>query len=130
MAVPVAVIEMVGLRIVIVDRQFDESQAENASVEIQILLRVARDRRDMMDAQNFSAHTRVSSFSLQSWPSHRPQSHCLRKHDVQRRLHAGAGEAFEELFPAGLSLHWRGPNAAELRAHEAAGGAMAGSSDP
>ena len=37
------------------------------------------------------------------------QSHCLRKHDVQRRLHASAGKALEELLTAGLPLHRCGP---------------------
>jgi len=58
------------------------------------------------------------------------ESHCLRKHDVQRRLHASAGEALEELFTARLSLHRCGPDATEFRADEAAGGAVAGISNP
>ena len=52
----VAVVEMVGLGIVIVDCEFDKSQAKNAGVEIQIPLRVARNRRHMMDAEYLFAH--------------------------------------------------------------------------
>src|SRR4030095_6837632 len=59
-AVLAAVVEMVGLGIVIVDCEFDKSQAKNAGVEIQIPLRVARNSRHMMDAENLFAHSRVS----------------------------------------------------------------------
>jgi hypothetical protein len=45
-------------------------------------------------------------------------------------LHARVGKALQELFTARQPLHWSRSHAAELRAHEAAGGAMAGSSDP
>ena len=46
----VAKIEMVSRRIVEVDGALDEPHAEHAGVEIEILLRIAGDRRDMMNA--------------------------------------------------------------------------------
>src|SRR4030095_8262943 len=58
-ALGVAIVEMIGLGIVIVNREFDKSQAENAGIEIQIPLRVARNRRHVMNAENFFTHSVV-----------------------------------------------------------------------
>ena len=52
----IAVIEVVGVRIVIVDGQLHQPQAEDSGVEIQVPLRVAGDRRHVMNAEEFGAH--------------------------------------------------------------------------
>ena len=62
----VTVIEVIGLRIVIVHRQFDQPQTKKASVEVQILLWVTGNRGDMMDAKNLFTHVRISSTSIHS----------------------------------------------------------------
>ena len=50
MAVGVGVEEMVGAGIVLVDAALDEPHAEDAGVEVEILLRRSRDRGDVVDA--------------------------------------------------------------------------------
>src|SRR5262245_24436182 len=66
MTVSIAVVEMVGLRIVIVDGEFDQPQAENPCVEVQIPLRVAGYRCNMVNPQNFFAHGHFQSFENRS----------------------------------------------------------------
>ena len=41
-------VDMIGAGIIIVDRQLDEAQAQNLSVEVKRLLRVARYRGDVV----------------------------------------------------------------------------------
>src|SRR3954470_10481386 len=51
----IAVVQMVGLRIVEVHRALHEPESEHATVEVQVALRVARDGGDVMDAE-YAAH--------------------------------------------------------------------------
>src|SRR5271165_4157624 len=51
-AVPVAIVEMIGFGIVEVDGHLDKTQSQDASVEIHVLLRIARNRRDVMNSEN------------------------------------------------------------------------------
>jgi hypothetical protein len=53
----IAEVEVVGLGIVEVDGTLDEAQAEHPDVEVEVALRVAGDRGDVMDAEDF-AHGR------------------------------------------------------------------------
>ena len=55
-ATPVAEIKMVRSGIIKIHRALDETQTEKANVKIQIPLRIARDRSDVMKAWNFAAH--------------------------------------------------------------------------
>src|SRR5690606_41843831 len=48
----VAEVEVVGLRVVEVHRALDEPQPEEPDVEIEVPLRVARDRGDVVDAED------------------------------------------------------------------------------
>ena len=50
--VPVTVIEVIGSGIVKIDRLLDQSQAKNTRVEVDVGLRVDRDRRHMVQAGN------------------------------------------------------------------------------
>src|SRR5204863_9773711 len=59
----VAEVEVVRVRVVEVHSSFDEPQAEDADVEVEITLRVARDRRDVMDAVN-GRHAHVPGLQL------------------------------------------------------------------
>jgi hypothetical protein len=51
-SVLVAEIEMIGLRIVEVDGALDQPEAQDAGVEIEVALRIAGDRGDVVDAQH------------------------------------------------------------------------------
>jgi hypothetical protein len=51
MADSIPVVQVVCTRIVKVDGELDEPQPEQPSIKIQILLRFAGDRRDVMDAE-------------------------------------------------------------------------------
>src|SRR2546423_5345130 len=52
----VAEIEVIGRRVVEVDGAFDEPEAENSGVEIEISLRVAGDTGDVMDTRSPESH--------------------------------------------------------------------------
>ena len=47
MPLPVSVIKVVSIRIIIVDSKLDQSQPKQAGIEVNILLRISRNRRDM-----------------------------------------------------------------------------------
>jgi hypothetical protein len=55
-ALRIAEIEVVRRGIVEIDRSLDEPQAEDAGIEVEIALGVARDSRDMMDAGSCKSH--------------------------------------------------------------------------
>src|SRR5688572_16220393 len=48
----VAVIQVIGLRIVEVHRALHEPEPQHPRVEVEVALRIARDRGDVMDAQD------------------------------------------------------------------------------
>src|SRR5207245_11131341 len=48
----VAEVEMVGLRIVEIHGALHQPEAEHAHVEVEVLLRVTRDRGDVVDAED------------------------------------------------------------------------------
>jgi hypothetical protein len=52
----VAEVEVIGGRVVEVDSAFYESQSQNACVKIDVLLRIAGYRGDVMDAGGSGAH--------------------------------------------------------------------------
>jgi hypothetical protein len=51
---------MIRSRIVEIDGAFDETQTEKSHIKIEIPLRIARDRSDMMKATNFNIHGVIS----------------------------------------------------------------------
>src|SRR5690242_720385 len=66
----VTVVEVVRLRIVEVDRALHEPEAEDAGVEVDVTLRIAGDRGDVVDALDFahgSTPNEVMTRSV-SWP--------------------------------------------------------------
>ena len=77
-AARVAEIEMIGRRVVEVYRSLDEPEAENASVEVEIPLRIAGDAGDVMNAGGPETH--------------RPDS-CLTSFRRLALIRAGAGRA-------------------------------------
>jgi hypothetical protein len=56
MSLLVAVIEVIGPRIVEVHGLLDQAQAEHARIEVHVRLRIPRDRGDVMDASDLSVH--------------------------------------------------------------------------
>src|SRR5579883_1249036 len=57
MPVAVTVVKMIGRGVVKVHRQLDQTQTEDAGIEIDIRLRMACDCRHMMNARNVVLHT-------------------------------------------------------------------------
>ncbi len=57
----IPIIQVVGPWVVKVHRQFHQPQTQHTSVEIEIALRVAGNRRHMMNAENILTHS-LSSF--------------------------------------------------------------------
>lgn len=53
----VAVIQVVGGGVVEIDCEFDQAQAEEARVKVEIGLRIPRDRGDVVNPQNLFVHT-------------------------------------------------------------------------
>jgi hypothetical protein len=47
---------MVRSRIIKIHRAFDETQAKNPDIKIEIPLRIARDRSDVMKSRDFTVH--------------------------------------------------------------------------
>jgi hypothetical protein len=47
---------MIGTRVVEVHREFHQAQAQDVGVEIDIRLRITRDRGDMVDSEDLLAH--------------------------------------------------------------------------
>src|SRR2546422_6071547 len=67
----VAEVEMVGLRIVEIHGALHQPEAEQPHVEVEVLLRVTRDRGDVMDAEDarhdqYSARSEEHTSELQS----------------------------------------------------------------
>src|SRR3989442_14628087 len=52
----VAVVEMIGCWIIIVYCEFDHSESEDAAVEVDVFLRVARYRRNVMNSKDLFFH--------------------------------------------------------------------------
>src|SRR5579883_252903 len=57
MPVAVTVVKMIGRGVVKVHRQLDQTQTEDAGIEIDVRLRMACDCRHMMNARNVVLHT-------------------------------------------------------------------------
>lgn len=53
----IAIVQVVGCGVVVIDRQFDQTQAQQARVEVEIGLWIPRDRSDVVNPQNLFAHT-------------------------------------------------------------------------
>src|SRR5262249_37494068 len=54
----IAKVEVVGLGVVEVDGAFDQAETEDAGVEVQVVLRVAGDGGDVVNAQDGGGHAR------------------------------------------------------------------------
>src|SRR5262245_27637314 len=52
----IAEIKMVGSRVIKIHRALDETQTEKPDVKIEVPLRIAGDRSDVMKSRNFSVH--------------------------------------------------------------------------
>ena len=61
--------QVVGARVVLIDAALDEPHAENAGIEVEVLLRRAGDRGDVMKAvdSGFIFHLVIFHFHLAIW---------------------------------------------------------------
>src|SRR5579875_513704 len=79
MPVAVTVVKMIGRGVVKVHRQLDQTQTEDARIEIDVRLRIPCDCRHMMNARNFVLHTHLtlrhnSYASAPKKPAYQPES--------------------------------------------------------
>src|SRR6266480_7139731 len=63
-AAPIAEIKMVRSGIIKIHRALHESQTEKPDIKIQIPLRIARDRSDVMKSRDFTVHQDGDDFRL------------------------------------------------------------------
>ena len=63
----VAVIKMIAPRIIEIDGAFYETKTEKSHIEIQISLRIAGDRSNVMKTMNFAFHKATMSIVSFSW---------------------------------------------------------------
>src|SRR5215217_5045820 len=60
---PIAEIKMVRSWIIKIHCAFDETQTEKPDIKIEIPLRIARDRSDVMKSRNFAVHQAITMFA-------------------------------------------------------------------
>jgi hypothetical protein len=71
MACPIAIVQVITTGIIVVDGQLDEAEAENPGVEIDVPLRIAGDRGDVMDAVGCCLHHQWFSAPVRGKPGRR-----------------------------------------------------------
>ena len=57
---------MIRSRIIKIDRAFHETKAEKSHIEVQVPLRIARDRSHMVKSRDFAIHQRDEGIRLNS----------------------------------------------------------------